>query len=368
MELSLKAGKSRTFSTSYSEEEEGENYNSKAGVSPSNTEEEALLIQLLAKQACHLPGNSWVQDWLQYIIYNNHTLFGLCCHNKLHPVNTMERFAILLASISFGLAVSSGIRLFFYYFVDANEMDLVVPIISNNSSSNSTTSSNSSSMIFQILDNNYTEKLLNTTATWVNGGDSLLNVTHQGNNFIATVSYEDLASWTVGGALNTLFDLVSWNLSACACCLPGGRLNNQNRFSWCNTLGSIVVVVISLIITAATVFITILRANTSETTTTNANTAEQRYAFIFPYLIQVLLSWFFYYPLIQTVVFSGVLGCCGMLPILGGRPREMRLLQQKKESEETADPTSSTSIVIGHVVNNVCISKERMMVDLNARL
>jgi hypothetical protein len=120
------------------------------------------------------------------------------------------------------------------------------------------------------------------------------------------------------------------------------------------------VVIISLIITLATVFITILRANT-----TNGTTAEQRYAFIFPYLIQVLLSWFFYYPLLQTIIFSGILGCCGLLPLFGGRPWEMRQLQQRKELESTPELDNSTSIVIGHVVNNICISKESMMLDLN---
>jgi hypothetical protein len=358
---------STTFSTSYSEEEAEERkyYSNSVDELQSEreeSEEDLLLIQLLAKQACHLPGNTWMQDWLQFIFYNNHTLFGLCCHNRLHPVNTMERFAILLASISFGLAVSSGIRLFFYYFVDDNDMEIVLPMMTTNeSTSNSTMYANYSSLMpFQFLDGNYTEKILNTTEEWVNGGDSFVNVTQQDHNFIATISYEEFASWTIGGALNTLFDLISWNLSACACCLPGGRLNDKNRFSWCNTLGSVVVVIISLIITAATVFITILRANT-----TNATTAEQRYAFIFPYLIQVLLSWFFYYPVVQTIIFSGILGCCGLLPILGGRPREIRLLQNKKEMESMSQPETSTSIVIGHVVNNVCVSKESTMLDFN---
>lgn len=358
---------STTFSTSYSEEEEEERkYGSNTVVVPQSdreeSEEESFLIQLLAKQACHLPGNTWLQDWMQFIIYNNHTLFGLCCHHRLHPVNTMERFAILLASISFGLAVSSGIRLFFYYFVEDNDMEIVLPMTTTNQSvSNSTMMANYSSLLpFQLLNNNYTENLLNTTEKWVTGGDSFVNFTQQDHNFIATISYEDLASWTIGGALNTLFDLISWNLSACACCLPGGRLNDRNRFSWCNTLGSVVVVIISLIITLATVFITILRANT-----TNGTTAEQRYAFVFPYLIQVLLSWFFYYPLLQTIIFSGILGCCGLLPIFGGRPWEMRQLQQRKALESTSELENSTSIVIGHVVNNVCVSKESMILDLN---
>jgi len=295
---------SRTFSKSYSEEDDGDEY------------QKELLIQLLAKRACHLPGNSYCEDWLQYI-YNSHPLFGLCCHNPLHPVNTTERFALLFASIAFGLAVSSGIRLFFYSFVDENYF--IIP--TNNTEA------------LQLFNNNYTQTILqNTNAeNYLIGGFFNVTKSSTSENLVFTISKEDIVSWTVGGALNTVFDIVSWNLSACACLLPGGRLNST-RFSWCNNMASIIIVLISLLITMASVFLTMLRADTESA---SANSVAQ-YAFLLPYLIQVFLSWFVYYPIFHTIIFSGVLGCCGACPIFGGRPREVRLMKQNEHERETA--------------------------------
>jgi hypothetical protein len=40
------------------------------------------------------------------------------------------------------------------------------------------------------------------------------------------------------------------------------------------------------------------------------------------------LAWFVFLPIVSTLFFSGVLGCCGKLPLLGGRPRDKRMLEQ----------------------------------------
>lgn len=50
---------------------------------------------------------------------------------------------------------------------------------------------------------------------------------------------------------------------------------------------------------------------------------EPDFHFLLGYLIELVLSLFLYTPIVQTVVFSGFLGC-GRMPFLGGRPREMR--------------------------------------------
>ena len=52
------------------------------------------------------------------------------------------------------------------------------------------------------------------------------------------------------------------------------------------------------------------------------------FRFLAKYCVELLLAWFVYFPVIGTVMFSGVLGC-GRLPVLGGRPRDKRLVEQE---------------------------------------
>jgi hypothetical protein len=51
--------------------------------------------------------------------------------------------------------------------------------------------------------------------------------------------------------------------------------------------------------------------------------------------IEVAVSWLFWYPLIATLIFSGILGC-NRFPVLGGRPGQVRLrrleLQRQRET------------------------------------
>ena len=51
---------------------------------------------------------------------------------------------------------------------------------------------------------------------------------------------------------------------------------------------------------------------------------KRSFRFLLGYLVEFVLALFVYYPLAVTVLFSGVLGCGGRVPILGGRPREMK--------------------------------------------
>ena len=65
----------------------------------------ATIVLLLAKQAYHLPGNSWYQDWWRYMV-NNHPIFGICCLHKLHPIRACTRIVALVGSLIFGLLLS----------------------------------------------------------------------------------------------------------------------------------------------------------------------------------------------------------------------------------------------------------------------
>ncbi len=56
------------------------------------------------------------------------------------------------------------------------------------------------------------------------------------------------------------------------------------------------------------------------------------YSFLVRFGVELLLAWFVYFPIITTVFFSGILGCGGRIPLLGGRPRDKRLLEENLRS------------------------------------
>lgn len=62
---------------------------------------EEVLIPLLAQRSCHLPGNDWQQDWIQFM-RNNHIVFGICLCHRLHPLEWWERIMALLGSVAVG--------------------------------------------------------------------------------------------------------------------------------------------------------------------------------------------------------------------------------------------------------------------------
>ncbi len=51
---------------------------------------------------------------------------------------------------------------------------------------------------------------------------------------------------------------------------------------------------------------------------------KRSFRFLLGYLVEFVLALFVYYPIAVTILFSGVLGCNGRIPVLGGRPREMK--------------------------------------------
>ena len=83
------------------------------------------LVQLLALQAYHLPGNNWLQDWWQFMT-NNHPVFGICCHNNAHPIKSFTRIVALIGTITFGLAITN---LFYVFFLWNPEYDRVLASI-----------------------------------------------------------------------------------------------------------------------------------------------------------------------------------------------------------------------------------------------
>jgi hypothetical protein len=63
------------------------------------------------------------------------------------------------------------------------------------------------------------------------------------------------------------------------------------------------------------------------------NSNAESFRFLLAYFVEVLLSLFVWYPIVTTILFSGVLSCCGRVPYLGGRPKVRDLERQMSQKE-----------------------------------
>jgi len=281
--------------------------------------DEDIIIPLLVRRSCHLPGNGWCQDWMQYLS-NNHMLVGICWHHPLHPLETWERVLAMTGSVSFGLAATTCAYLW------ENTIDHMTR------------------PVFVLPYSLYTSE--DTTT---------LTVITQGN----------LLLWSCGSLGHVIFDLVIWNIMACACCHPGGRFGNWNIADKFRNCGSflLVPVVLGLMVLAGWAVLTRASQQTEQQAqdqyeqdlqeqqqqqqddninNNNMNNyiftddeidwqdieGVESFSFLSEYFIELALAWFVYYLVIRTVIFSGILGCNGRLPFLGGRPRDVRLFQE----------------------------------------
>jgi len=263
----------------------------------------------------HLPGHSWCEDWAQYF-RNNHPLLGICCHYPGHPLGVKQRLVWLVASISFGLTVTNMIYIWFHA---SENYDVDEPAI-----------------ILGLDTANVT-------------GSSVLDDTHEQ----VVITQGMLMLWTVGTSAHSMFDLTIWYISACACCQTGGGLE---RLKPCARFGHYIVIVITVLVVAFASFIVVLRVSveseqalleqTLGNVTGDVRTAFgvtdvvgnlriqslDEFEFLVGYGVELTLAYFLFYPLLGTILFSGVLGC-GQLPLLGGRPREVALERAKKNRE-----------------------------------
>jgi hypothetical protein len=267
------------------------------------------LVQLLALQVYHLPGNNWGQDWLQYI-NNNHPVFGICCHSALHPIGSKTRIVALVGTIIFGLALTNAFYLFYLW---NPQFDRVVAKVVTN------------------------------------GGDTLVLTTGM------------LLLWTLGGGVHCTFNLAMWHMAACACCRTGGCCE---AVACCPSLGKHMIRVFVLGIVALGVMIVLLRVainekqdriNESGVVTDMEDggnnmdngidiqiddelgldvQSASEFSFLLGYLVEIVLSLFIYYPIGGTLLFSGILSCGFKIPVLGGRPYEVACEERRKEKQQ----------------------------------
>lgn len=230
---------------------------------------------------------SLCQDWMQYLS-NTHTVLGLFFHHPLHPMGFQERLVILFGSIAIGLTISNFTYLYFIRNGIAVDEE-----------------------VFSI--------------TGIPMGVPVISVT----KLMITL-------WTLGSFVHTCFDLGLWHMKACTLCRYQGRINDR-LVRWGRVVGLFIVMVAMI----AGSYAVLLRASieykgegsvadeVEESIMSNElYTIEfedkRSFSFLVGYLVEFVLALFVYYPLAVTVLFSGVLGCGGRVPVLGGRPREMK--------------------------------------------
>lgn len=277
--------------------------------------EREQLIPALASRCFHLPGYSWCGDLTQYI-FNNHPLLGICCHHRLHPIRMGMRVVILVGSVMFGLAVTNILWLWFIL----NEID------------------EDREFIAITVRGDTTPAIPDGTPT-------------AGDRDVFAITQGRLLLWTIGGGLHAIFDQTIWFFAACPCCLPGQSLE---CFNGCRKYFQYMVVTAVTCCTALATFALVLRTvaeNDEEPILVSNSTSKPTISvsewtliyerqmqmsaldFLLSYGLELTFAFILYNPLIGFILFSGALGCCGRIPILGGRPYEVR--QEKRKQQQS---------------------------------
>jgi len=274
--------------------------------SPEQMEEEEdtnRLKRRLAARAYHFPGNTWTQDWLQYLS-NTHTVLGLFFHHPLHPMGFQERLVILFGSVAIGLTISN----FTYLWFIRNDISV-------------------------------DEEVFN------------INSRHTDYTGIPVVSITKLmlTLWTLGSFLHTCFDLGLWHMKACTLCrYKGGSSGIDDRLIRWGRVAGLFIVMIAMGVGGYAV---LLRASieyqgegsvADEVSSSIVNSEiyniefedKRSFRFLLGYLVEFVLALFVYYPIAVTILFSGVLGCGGRVPLLGGRPREVKRERRYEEKKK----------------------------------
>ncbi len=225
---------------------------------------------------------------------NNHQVFGICCHHELHLVTIRHRLVILTGSLAFGLTMTNAVYLYLLWGMDdADPSDSVISI--------------SLEIGGDVVDNIATESTLKID---ISHGMAIL--------------------WTAGAASHSLFDLVLWHMIACA----------YTERKCCHTFGWNMAVTVVILTVALTTCIAVVRAydygweNIQNSEYIDANGLEKAdFRYLYGCLLELAISLFVYTPIMQMILFSGILGC-GVLPVLGGRPYRVREDERRESARD----------------------------------
>jgi hypothetical protein len=75
------------------------------------------------------------------------------------------------------------------------------------------------------------------------------------------------------------------------------------------------------------------------------------YFFLVRFGVELVLAWFVFFPIVSTVFFSGLLGCCEKLPLLGGRPRDKRMMEEGMRDAIIMPDTNGS--LVRHAYKNI---------------
>lgn len=194
-----------------------------------------------------------------------------------------------------------------------------------------------------------------------------------------------LLLWTLGSSIHTAYNLLQWHIAACACCRAGGMCEKR---ACCPSLGKQLLRVLVLVIVSMAIIILLTRVAISNSkdeketrgqATSSPTAAPQdknihffdddsleyevhdasEFEFIVGYAVEMLLAFLVYYPMAGTVLFSGILGC-GRIPLLGGRPFEVKAEEQRMlrknhlgpaatEDDTSDDVEGNGAVVVEHI-------------------
>ena len=224
------------------------------------------------------------------------------------------RFLHLCGSIVFGVLVTNVIWLFLVYD-ETLEEDRAIVTISWGESNNATS---------------WHDQIAN------NGGenDDMVDLTTTPNSLQVTEGM--ILLWTVGGAMHGLFDHTIWYLTACVCCLPGRRME---PFVGLKRHCSICLTFVMIAMGAVSSFLVVVRATLTDNKEDSGlhNSAglvddeiqpltgfedKSSFQYLLSYGVEIALALLVWYPIVGTILFTGILGC-GRIPVLGGRPYEV---------------------------------------------
>lgn len=262
------------------------------------TEEQKIIVQRLAMKSFHLPKNGYWEDWHQFVC-NNHPIFSFCLADPLHPFGRKERILNLVASLAFGLAATCLVVLYFHNHDSVAMEDALIS----------------------------------------------LGPLRISNGMFCLAFY--------GGFCNVLFDFGIWFLQACPPCQPGGmlydRLSKHAKFFWI-WLGSNSAIIVTVCALALAIHVMVLRASIEDDGDEEGiSRSVADYAFVASFFMEVVVTQFIMFPIVAFTIFSGVLGCFGKVPGIGGRPYQVRKLQerlQKLKKEHNERGLSSTQFEI----------------------
>lgn len=251
---------------------------------------------------------------------NNHPFFCFCYADPRHPLGRWERILNLASSLAFGLAATCCVFIWFYYH------DMPSAADGNGNAEESSSAFHFNDVIFTI-------------PLFVGGKE-----------FNVTLGILVLLAFS--GPLHVLFDLSIYFLQACPPCRPHGFFDrhsphifpkiHQQVWLWIGTHAAFLITVSSLLLA---IQVTLMRAslNEGDGDDEDLSYSVENYSFMLYYLLEIFVANFVAFPLATFTVFSGVLGCCGRVPGLGGRPYQVRkherlLQRQEQQSDACVKP------------------------------